>query len=410
MPTDNSILGAVAGYDMPRFSLVTKDTCYGKDLYRFSHPTFEEFLAACHITTLEKKEKLKVIGNDCSGKKQVLKFYCGIQFNCSKTNFAERDIIFEKVLTLHDDSLFRCQCVFESQQFNSCMKVVSLQEPNGLAFSDHTFHASDFISINYVIKNTSQYFHKLSLSGCIIAHCVEALIETLRLCVNLRCLDLSNNNIDDIIAHKLKECLMELKHLEIINLSHNLIGSDGVQAIADGICTKLTTLELFGRSKMKIGSTYMKANSESLQRCLNYKGRVANIAGLDNIDADSAKALGRSLGNCESLEELKLQWSGIGDEGIGAIVENLKSDNISTLEFFGSKITDVDTFSSLLRQCNKLTTLDLILLVTKGSNLLLKASCTALLSKLSYFPITKLLAQVLSILLTVCTPSIACGL
>ena len=137
-----------------------------QELYTFLHLTFQEFLAAYHISHLEEKEQARLIDEYGSAKQMqaVWKFYCGL-VRFDKNN---------KFETLLDraqyGTLYKVHCSLESQQPCTCNSIV---EHSGLSFKDSFLTPSDFNAIAFVVSNATQgTIDTLVFDGCTL---VEAL-------------------------------------------------------------------------------------------------------------------------------------------------------------------------------------------------------------------------------------------
>ena len=163
---DEFSLSDTTGSDESSLGLVTIDCTAGlygyRDLYTFLHLTFQEYLAAYHISKLEEEEQAKVISKYGKVKhmRVVWKFYCGlVNFKNSLSNFKE-------ILKSVDNDLFYIQCAFESQQSITCECVVRSGDSGCITFIHQFLTPSDFTALGYVMTNTSSPIRKLVLDRC----------------------------------------------------------------------------------------------------------------------------------------------------------------------------------------------------------------------------------------------------
>ena len=136
---------------------------YGLEhLYTFHHLTFQEFLAAFHITGLKVHEQKYLLTKTKDKLRNVRKFYCGL-IGLRKTEILE-DIMHAIGHLFRSASIYEFQCVFESQLVGLCDYVVG----NGiLDFKNTHITPSDFIALWYVISTASKQVSKLSFIRCI---------------------------------------------------------------------------------------------------------------------------------------------------------------------------------------------------------------------------------------------------
>ena len=153
--------------------LITVDCIAAKfgfqDLYTFLHLTFQEYLAAYHITKLGEEEQTKII--EKYGKKKhmrvVWKFYCGL------IDFENDTKKFEELVKCSEspDDLFHIQCAFESQKSIVCDSVIRSGEEGSLTLKSHFLTPSDLTAIGFVVGTTSESYpvKKLVLNRCTLA-------------------------------------------------------------------------------------------------------------------------------------------------------------------------------------------------------------------------------------------------
>ena len=403
--------------------LITVDRMASKcgfdNLYSFLHLTFQEYLAAYHISKLAEDEQLKIISKYGNRKCMyvVWKFFCGL------VEFQESNVyIFDHILASKSKSLkgdlYSVQCAFESQQAISCNSVVRFGECGTLSFIDVST-PSDFSAICYVVANATApinrvVFDKYDFSA------LETISETpkyilkvqtleffryrgphdnavyiLKYCIGLRTLKLqhhehhhehhergyrewSKRKINGRVK-ALAECLKHCPNLQTLNLN-NSIGNDGARAIADGLkhCPNLQTLNL---AKNSIGSDGARALADGLKHCpnlqtLNLNDSIGNdgaraiaehspnlqTLNLNNrIGSDGARALADGLKHCPNLQTLNLN-NNIGDHGAKALADGLKHwPNLQTLDLQGNNIGDdgAKALAGGLKHCHSLQTLNL---------------------------------------------------
>ena len=148
--------------------------CGFQNMYSFCHLTFQEFLAAYHISRLEVQEQLAII-QSCGPMKHmymVFKFYCGL------VKFEEDCGRFKELLEVAEfETLHKLHCCFESQQPATCDFVAD----NGMIVVDDSFRTpSDYTCLGYVVVNAKKNtVRMMEFDGraSLKEECVEAFIK-----------------------------------------------------------------------------------------------------------------------------------------------------------------------------------------------------------------------------------------
>ena len=207
---------------------------YGLEhLYTFHHLTFQEFLAAFHITGLELQEQVNVLTDVIDDiLRNVRKFYCGL----IKATILQKNKEFLEVILCTEGLLFtsqrfykdedvseliyEVQCAFESQLVELCDYVVG----NGsLCFESSHITPSDFTALGYVISTASKQVSKLRLKSCtwdndgVMAFSSEITGSKLH---SIKCLEIYQYQSEDHDAHN--ALLYQLTCLEELSLSEQL--------------------------------------------------------------------------------------------------------------------------------------------------------------------------------------------
>ena len=251
--------------------------CGFENLYTFLHLTFQEYLAAYHISNLEEEKQLKIINDYCKKKHMsvVWKFYCGL------VNFSKDDQRLMQIISDEDD-LFNAHCAFESQQTVTCSNVVRAEECCTLTLKNHFLTPSDMTAIGYVIKNSECPVEKVVLDTCKMGQeGVEALMDEADVKIeSVKTLSFHGRDCLMKQFELLNSCLHRMVSLEVLDISMTKIGRNKVKALVENISLpNLQTLRL--PSFSRYNSKYLgllRFNSPKLKQILLPDGEAYQYA------------------------------------------------------------------------------------------------------------------------------------
>ena len=223
--------------------LITVDciasVCGFEDLYTFLHLTFQEYLAAYHISKLEEEKQLKVINDYCGEKHMsvVWKFYCGL------VDFRKQEQNLKKIMSDKDD-LFNVHCAFESQKTVTCNYVVRAAECGTLVFKNHFLTPSDMTAMGYVVRNSECPVEKVVLDKCKMGQeGVKALMdEASDKILSLKALSFHGKDCLMEQFRLLNTCLHNMVSIEVLDLSNTNLGSKKVKLLTENL--KLPNLQV----------------------------------------------------------------------------------------------------------------------------------------------------------------------
>ena len=215
------------------------------DIYAFLHLTFQEFLAAYHLSTLNKQDQLQVIIDHIANINMnvVWKFFCGlVQFESSKNDILQQ-IMSEKF----GSNLFQFQCALESQQNAVCDSSIHFHEESGgrVIVKDHIFLSIDFNAMGYTIRNTSFSVTELALENCFLnLEGIQTFIEQvgplkLNLIKSIRYSTNDGNEQCSIMSF----LIAKTRSLESLHLAGMVLNSDSIRALTAAGNIKLPSLK-----------------------------------------------------------------------------------------------------------------------------------------------------------------------
>ena len=314
---------------------------------------------------------------------------CGNKFLLITTS---ADLINYKTLI---DEVFGKQVFFNSMCQSSRMDLTSF--------------SLDFHDVQLLSASMVEFSHctKLILTNCGIndesAKVLGALIQRLHV------FNVSFNAITDDGAKVLAQQLNHCTHLQLLDISCNEIGDEGVIAIAKATNCKHTKSHLWnyaitsngmqalqhilGGSAQYYGSaevsdnemlsfhSYVDKYSDHCSNLLTLNVKVTSTNNMKlvsktlrccqwlqrlhcylRVGVEGTKALAESLRHCNKLQQLHLDSNNIGNEGAKALAENLKHcNNLQQLHLDSNNIGDegAKALAENLKHCNNLQQLHL---------------------------------------------------
>ena len=197
----------------------------------------------------------------------------------------------------------------------------------------NSLNLKEFILYGYMssseMKLLAQSFHrckslqKLDLLGTDLRSSLKEISNILIQCSNMRELYLKRCNVSSEGAYILARGLSTTS-LDVLYLSSNDIGPNGIKLIADNtLCKELFIVDC------NVGPEGVM----HLAHCLLLKPVFTSLSLVNNrIDSKSTIALAEGLSHCCYLQELLLSYNNVGYDGAVALAQCLKScDNLRKL-------------------------------------------------------------------------------
>ena len=289
---------------------------YGfEDVYTFLHLTFQEYLAARHISTLNCEEQDKLIQEH--GNKQhmlaVWKFYCGLMKH-DATGHQFKSIL----QTTQGRMNYKIQCAYESQQQTACDLIIKHLNAS-IQLGGHNLVTPDYIAIGYVMAKAPVPL-SLSLTG------FELKDETIRALLSkkgekkwlLHTLQCSVISLDETQIICIGRLVSNVKSLQCLCLDARCKSADhNLDAISNAAGTLRTSIVEFNAQKISVGPKFLKMLLSPAQ-CLH------KLILIESIGTAEVKVLSSCLKNCKNLRDLNINCNYLQDSDATLLAEGLE--------------------------------------------------------------------------------------
>ena len=304
--------------------------------YTFLHLTFQEYLAAVYVSSLDVQDQTTIIEKHSRGTKLTMwSFYCGL---VDFSNGVER----LQKLSTHYDTTDCLSFVFESQQPVVCDCLV--RNLSG-RFSYLLLGVLDIPALRYVIGNTSLPVTELHLRCWILNDDddgITALLQALQFnkekLNNLQKLAIIDTVLNGAHVTLLASVLKACTKLSRAVVTFKNIDSDSITCFADGLTShfhlKYLAIQCEGSTP---GAITVLLNG--LQHLINVDLNLTFI----HLCISDVVELGRGIDQLtiNRVRTLELQYSSIGAEGTSALASGLpKLTKLKCLDLSYNAIDD----------------------------------------------------------------------
>ena len=316
-----------------------------EDTVVFLHLTLQEYLAACHLASLDEHQQSEMIRLH-SGKGHMLtmfKFYCGL------VDFQNKLQQFDGIVKSTSNMLYVCHCAYETQLACVCLRAMELL--NGEIFLESgVLTPADFTVLAYVITNAPHLVKDLDIMPCLL--------------------------YEEFIEDKWKN--KEIDYADVLSSSfHSSISDNNAKASVEYVlCTQISYHK-------KIALKKEDRMLDMLSFLLGSKRIVMTMlqSSSDILSSDSAASLVNALKHCSNIIAIALMGNFNGMRSASHLAEVLQCCfNLKEFTLFGYLSSfEMKLLTRALQHCRYLQTIiligtDLCSSVTEISAILMQCS------------------------------------
>ena len=295
-----------------------------EDTVVFLHLTLQEYLAACHLASLDEDQQTEMIRLH-SGKGHMLtmfKFYCGL------VDFQNKLQQFYDIVKRSSNMLYVCHCAYETQLACVCLRAMELL--NGeILLESGVLTPADFTVLTYVITNNPHLVKEFNIFPCLL---YEEFIEDKWKNKEIDYADvlsssfyssISDNNVRagaeyDLCAQISYHQKSDLKRegrmtdrlsfqkdsksvMTMLQSSSDILSSDSAVSLVNALknCSNIKVIYLMGNFNSRRSASHL---AEVLQCCSNLK----DFALFGYFSSSEMKLLTRALQHCRYLQLIYL--------------------------------------------------------------------------------------------------------
>ena len=343
--------------------------------YCFLHLTFQEFLAAYHITNLDTSQQMKIIQQYSKSTHMIT-----VWTFCFGLGMFESEMLTKMIGNAETVNVLRYG--LESQQKVVCDEIMK-QKKGSLRCCD-MLTPTDLQAIGYVIATTSEPVTSLTLGDChydddrisilleqlspkkvcalktleifstIPSNEISMLVNVLKSATSLTHLKLKIENITPDETTCLVDQIKQITHLKLFIL-HCSSPASSIKVLLSGL-VGITVSILFQLSFEEVDAEGVLAFGSGLELHTNTNITILNLTN-SSIGLEGANGLANGLRHLTKLGTLNLSHNNIGRECFNSLCNGLQClTSLKDLNLSHNDISD-DNASSLGRALQHLTTL-----------------------------------------------------
>ena len=293
-----------------------------EDTVVFLHLTLQEYLAACHLASLDEHQQTEMIRLH-SGKGHMLtmfKFYCGL------VDFQNKLQQFDDIVESTSNMLYVFHCAYETQLACVCLRAMELL--NGeILLESGVLTPVDFTVLAYVITNAPHLVKAFNILPCLL--------------------------YEEFIEDKWKN--KEIDYADVLSSSfHSSIRDNNVRAGAEyDLCTQISYHKRSDKKGRMIDRLSFRKDTKNAMAMLQSSS--------DILSSDSAVSLVNALKHCSSINGIRLMGNFNGRRSASHLAEVLRCcSNLKGFALFGDlSSSEMKLLTSALQHCKSLQTVSL---------------------------------------------------